>query len=67
MIVEEILNLKEDQASTEELISTPNQYMKLACGRINTVPSVTNQQSALLKTLSYKSINNETLGRGNKT
>lgn len=39
--------------------------MKVACGRINTVPSVTNQQSALLKTLSYKSINNEARGRPN--
>lgn len=65
MIFEEILNLKIDQASTRELISVSNQFMKISCEKINGISSVTNQQSALLKTLSYKSIDIEARGRRN--
>lgn len=65
MIFEEILNLKVDQASTRELISVTNQYMKIACGKINSISSVTNQLSVLLKTPSYKSIDSEARSRRN--
>ena len=65
MIFEEILNLKVDQASIRELVSISNQYMKATCDKINGSSSVTNQQSALLKTLAYKSIDIEARHRRN--
>lgn len=49
----EILKLTVDQASTLELISISNKYMKETVGRNNRTSSVINQQSALLKTLWY--------------
>lgn len=65
MIFEEILNLKVDQASSRELLTISNHYLKVLCGRINGISSVTNQHSALLKTLSYKSIDIESRSRRN--
>ena len=41
MIFEEILNLKVDQASTRELVSISNQYMKATCDKLNGISSVT--------------------------
>ena len=49
MIFEEILNLKVDQAGTCELISVSSQYMKLACGTITGISTLTNQHSSLIK------------------
>ena len=65
MIFEEILNLKVDQAGTCELISVSSQYMKLACGTINGISTLTNQHSSLIKTLSYTSIDREARSRRN--
>ena len=65
VIFEEILNLKVDQASTPELVSISNQYMKSTCDKINGISSVTKQQSALLNTLAYKSIDIEARHRRN--
>lgn len=65
MIFEEILNLKIDQANTRELITTTNQYAKVACGKINAISTVTNQHTILFKTLLYKSIDSEARSRRN--
>ncbi|KAH3734421.1 hypothetical protein DPMN_040861 [Dreissena polymorpha] len=64
-IFDEILNLKVEQASSHEIIASTHEYMKLACGKIVNICNVTNKQSHLLKTLSYKSIDLEARGRKN--
>lgn len=65
MIFEEIMNSKVDHASTRELIMITNKYMKIACEKTNGISSVVNQQSTLLKTLAYKSIDIEARSRRN--
>ena len=57
--------MKVDQTCTRELVSISNQYMKPTCDNINGISSVTNQQSALLKTLAYTSIDIEARHRRN--
>lgn len=65
MIFEEISDVKADQASLHELLINTNQQLKARFDPINGISSVTNQHSALLKTLAYKSIDIEARSRRN--